>query len=156
MVLDDNLNMPCMDSFGDSCSCTGEPFKSRCDELARMLCFLLGELKFDNLIDVYIDDAISEWWDLHCEADTKRVSGVINEMYSDKPSLKPAEVSRELINEAFKVHSVSRYHIDWFLELADKIKKEIKVREDAISKEKEIKKKALSRLTLKEKKLLGL
>ncbi len=123
------------------------------NELGQYLCFLCGELKHDKLLEKYANKAIIEWWKQHQREDTLRVSKKIRQKYGDKTAKQTAD---KLIQDARKVHSISRFHIKWFHDLTakiyDKMSAEKKKKEQQII----LAKKAKKKLTLEERKALGI
>ena len=59
-----------------------------------------------------------KWWKEHQKEDTQRVSKKIRSKYGKQTAKQTAD---KLILDAKKVHSVSRFHIKWFHDLAVKI-----------------------------------
>lgn len=96
--------------------------KNRCDELARYLCYTIGDLRS---IDAYdsLPPEIQEWSQKHHEADESRAFHKMVEVaktaidYLGDPV--PEKLAGRFIEEAEKIHPVSDWHKSWFLEMAE-------------------------------------
>ena len=130
-----------------------EEYEKTINELGQKLCFLCGELEFDDRLDGYADKAILNWWKKHQKEDTKRVSPTIRKYL--KQGWEPQDIAEKLVADAEKVHSVSRFHVRWFEELVDKIKVKMKAEELDKQSKAELIKKAKNKLTAEERRALG-
>jgi hypothetical protein len=132
-----------------------EQMKEILDKTTQNLCYLIGELKKDNLWDEYRTNNLTKWSKTHDDNDHKRVSGVIQKMI-DNGVLDAKKIQKHLIDEALKVHDLSDYHRIWFLEMAEKKIATAKAADEALKNKAKIKKEALSKLTNIEKEILGI
>lgn len=144
--------MPCQCDYMMKGSNDGEDAKV-IDELGQHLCFLCGELKEDNLLNQYASKAILKWWKEHQQEDAKRVSRKIREAYKKRTA---EQVANSLIKEAKKVHAVSRFHVKWFHSLAKKIYADMLAKEKLKTQKIALAKNAKKKLTLAERKALGI
>ena len=134
--------------------------KKEIDKLSQMLCFLCGSLQHDGLFEDYTDKRIKRWWKQHQKSDIKRVSDKMKKIFNKDVSLEPEDVAEDFIKKAEKVHSVSEFHKEWFLQLATDIRKKIaderlKILKKEVETEQK-RRKGLKKLTKSEKLALGI
>jgi len=122
--------MPCGDnSAGDEWYAAKEKDeKNRRDDLARMLCFMCGEMIYgaggkeaEKVFNT--NPKLREWWEKHCAADFGRLVGEMGSYIATETQVclaaeehlpTKADVVNHFIAEAEKVHAVSRFHKEWF------------------------------------------
>lgn len=146
--------MPCQCDYmyGSGDNEREQEYKDTINELGQHLCFLCGELQYDDLLKKYTNDSIQKWWAQHKKKDTSRVSKQIRARYKKKSAEKTAD---ELIAAAKKVHAVSRFHLKWFHDLAKRVYKQMSEKENEKAMQNEFIKKAKNKLTKEERKALG-
>ena len=118
--------MPCGDSnYGTSasgrshnCNCDDTELRKRIDELTRHLCFLCGQLEERESIEYIANDVIKHWWKDHQNADNVRVRRSISSYYKRHPGIPAERVADIFIEKAERIHPVSDFHKQWFLEIS--------------------------------------
>lgn len=94
------------------------------DKVTQKLCYLMGELTEDGIIGRYMTPLLENWWTKHKAHDEERVLRKMQETLSDNDKLTAPALALRFIDEAERVHSVSRYHKKWFLACAEQVKSE--------------------------------
>lgn len=164
--------MPCRDEFAatQTQNLCIEDLKNKLNEVTQNLCYLCGELKYNNELEEYANERIINWFEKHTEDDKKRVetnikqyikkyiekdNSVIEEIFRDIDEI-GNEISYYFIDTAMKEHPVSNYHIDWFGNLV--MKELLEVKSEILKKmnDEKTKQEILNKLTKEEKLILGL
>ncbi len=133
------------------CRCDGYPStesrqREEIDALTQKLCYLCAEI-LSNPGDVQLTLKIKEWWDNHYESDTKRVYKEMKSRFEGNNNIDAGALAQSFISKALAVHDVSKFHRDWFHNIADFTKKEVLNKQNK-------KQAALNKLTPEEKKML--
>lgn len=150
--------MPCQDDFPPSNEGPRQDFvrmRKRLNEATRLLCYLCGEIEFASQWSRYNRPALRKWWDRHRKRDEDRVIKKMSAIIK-KRLVHPKDLARKFIDKALAVHPVSRWHENWFMDMA---KKACRIRANEISKKKiedDVVKKTLLKLSTEERKALGL
>ena len=90
--------------------------------MARYLCYAVGDLKTKGLYD-QLPPEIQNWSEIHHVADEARVFPKMVDVaqtaidYLGDPV--PEKLAGKFIEEAEKIHPVSDWHKEWFLEMAE-------------------------------------
>jgi hypothetical protein len=164
--------MPCrcddfQGSYGGSYG-GGEDFKKarkRLDRVTQLLCYLCGELREDGIFEKYAANCepLERWAKKHHAADEDRVyKKMLNSLRSEAVAkngysgMPPQALAAKFIQQAESVHPVSRWHRSWFLKMA---KKACAERDRIVAKrksKKDLAEKALAKLSIEERKALGI
>lgn len=147
--------MPCHDTWAeeDSRRRDLQELNNRIDELSQNLCFLCGQAEYNGVFEdlAFNNDRLRKWWKNHQASDTRRVQ---KEMRQRK-EMNPQKLADSFIKKAKKVHPVSKFHMEWFLDLAEAEVERKKKEQEAKDREEALRQQALSRLSAEEKRVLG-
>ena len=138
-----------------SCSTTIAKMKKRLDEATRLLCYLCGELESDGQWKRYSNVELITWRERHHKRDAERVRRRMDEVLR-KRLVEPDKLAKKFIDKALAVHPVSRWHKQWFLDMA---KEACRIRSEEMARKgakDAMVKKALDKLTKDERRMLGL
>ena len=151
--------MPCMDAGPVEATVSKAALtrtQKRLNEVTQSLCYLCASLMNDGILKKYANPVILEWHKEHLAADIGRVKGQLRTKFKKNESTltSPVAVALSMINTAKAVHPVSSYHVDWFKQMAKEVAKEIIAENKKVEDAKAKKKKALSKLSPADRKLL--
>ena len=90
--------------------------RERLNTATRYLCFMLGEAKLNDKYDA-LPKPIRDWSSIHDVADEIRVRNRIKFLIREGES-SPFMLAKTLMDAAVAVHPVSRYHVEWFYQMA--------------------------------------
>jgi len=150
--------MPCQDDFPLSNEGPSQDFvriRKRLNEATRLLCYLCGEIEFASQWSRYDRPALRKWWDRHRKRDEDCVMKKMSAILKKRLVNNPKDLAKKFIDKALAVHPVSRWHENWFMDMA---KEACRIRANEISKKKlkdDVVKKALLKLSAEEREALG-
>jgi len=104
----------------------GQSDMERLDEVARMLCYLCGELEADALLEKLQTPQIRQWWKKHKASDKRRVQENMDDAcrgFGDGGIFTNEWLVQMILDDAENMHPVSRFHKAEFLKWADVITK---------------------------------
>ena len=130
------------------------------DKLTRLLCFMCGEMAAMNknhmlkLTRKY--PGLGSWWIQHQTNDEKRVRYQMIREWKKSGTRTEKQVADKFIKAAEKVHPVSTWHKEWFLQMATETKETVKGFKAEQRRMQKLKRVALKKLTPEERKALRL
>jgi len=130
--------------------------KKRLDRVTQLLCYLVGELKEDDIFARYAVPELERWASKHHRLDAKRLSGKMDEYLSSHPACNAQELASRFLELALAVHPVSRWHRKWFFDMAEKACARRATIQKKQDKHKALIKRAKGKLTKEERWALGL
>jgi len=147
--------MPCHDQWleEDDRRRDLKELNNRIDELSQNLCYLCGQVEYIGEFEDLTcnNDRLRKWWKDHQNSDTRRVKKEMRQIEERTPK----KLANYFIKKAKEVHPVSKFHIEWFFDLA---KEEVARRQrehEKRDKKETLRQQVLSRLSDEEKEILG-
>jgi hypothetical protein len=125
------------------------------DELTRLLCYLCGKLTGEGQFDG-MPDQLVRWWEKHQKLDFRRVTKQMAAWLAVNGDTMPVTLANDFITKARRKHPLSDFHAKWLFKMAIVAVNQYRIKGCKRVKKVSLREKALRKLTVAERKALGL